>query len=321
MFFADGLNCSIFDREVFQELLDGGLDCVTVSLGFWEDALESMDALGRFRDVVRENDDLVAVAHTAEDIAEINSSGRCALIIGYQNTTALNGNIRFVELFADMGVRVLQLTYNNQNEYGGSCYEPSDSGISRAGIELVSELNRCGILIDLSHVGQRTGLDVIENSEKPVAVTHANPDGFIPHVRNKSDDLIKALAEKDGVIGLATYPNICDGFAETPEKWSEVVAYTVDLVGIHHVGIGTDHSRNLGMSHLEWMRQGRWSRVTNYGAGSASRPGKIPEPDWLTTMRGFSQIADALQSRGMTEDETAAVMGGNWLRLYSQVLG
>ena len=90
MFFADGLNCSIFDREVFQELLDGGLDCVTVSLGFWEDALESMDALGRFRDVVRENDDLVAVAHTAEDIAEINSSGRCALIIGYQNTTALN---------------------------------------------------------------------------------------------------------------------------------------------------------------------------------------------------------------------------------------
>ena len=88
MFFADGLNCSIFDREVFQEVIDGGLNCITVSLGFWEDALESMDALGRFRDVVQENEDLVAIAHNEEDINKIVASERCALIVGYPNPTA-----------------------------------------------------------------------------------------------------------------------------------------------------------------------------------------------------------------------------------------
>jgi membrane dipeptidase len=321
MFYADGLNCSTFDREVFQELVDGGLRCITNCLGFWEDTVESMDALGRFRDLVRANADLVGIARSAAEIREIAASGRCAVLVGYQNTTVLNGNIRFPELFADMGVRVLQLTYNNQNEFGGSCYEPNDSGISRAGRELVSELNRVGILIDLSHVGLRTGRDVIEASAIPVAVTHANPASLIPHLRNKSDELIRALAARGGVIGLATYPNISGGYTETPEKWSEIVAYTVDLAGIEHVAIGTDHGRNVGMPDLEWMRQGRWSRVVNFGAGSTAKPGKVPEPTWLQTMRTFGKIADAMHTRGFTEEETAAVMGGNWLRLYETVFG
>ncbi|MDR0809006.1 MAG: membrane dipeptidase [Gemmobacter sp.] len=321
MFFADGLNCSVFDRAVFQELVDGGLGCVTVCLGFWEDTVESMDALGRFRDLVRGSKDLVAIARTGDEIAAIAASGRCALVVGYQNTTVLSGNIRFPELFADMGVRVLQLTYNNQNEFGGSCYEPQDSGISRFGREMIPELNRCGILIDLSHVGERTSRDVIALSEKPVAVTHANPSTLVPHLRNKSDALIRELAAKGGVIGLATYANICGDYGVSPEKWSEMVAWTVDLVGIGHVAIGTDHGRNIGMPELEWMRQGYWSRITNFGAGSAARPGKVAEPGWLETIKGFGRIAEALSARGFSQGEAGAVMGGNWLRLYGEVFG
>ncbi len=319
MLFVDGLNCSRFDREVFEELRDGGMSCITTCLGFWEGPLESLDALGRFRDVVRANSDLVAIARTGREVEEIAASGRVALLIGYQNTNAFGGRIRFVEMFAELGVRVMQLTYNNQNEYGGSCYEPNDSGISRAGRELVGELNRCGILIDLSHVGDRTGRDVIEASEKPVAVTHANPTTLIPHLRNKSDELIRALAAKGGVIGLATYANICVDYTDTPDRWSEIVAYTADLVGIEHVAIGTDHGRNITMADLEWMRMGTWSRVVNYGAGTPQRPGKVEEPSWLRTMRTFSEIAEALGRRGMSDAEVAAVMGGNWVRLYKQV--
>lgn len=319
MLFVDGLNCSRFDREIFEELRDGAMSCVTTCLGFWEDTMESLDALGRFRDVVKANSDLVAIARTGAEVEAIGASGRCALLIGYQSTNALAGRIRFAEMFAELGVRVLQLTYNNQNEYGGSCYEPSDSGLSRAGRELVTELNRVGILIDLSHVGERTGRDVIAISEKPVAVTHANPSELIPHLRNKSNLLIKELAAKGGVIGLATYPNISGDYTLSEDKWSEIVAYAADVAGVGHVAIGTDHGRKVGMPDLEWMRMGRWSRVTNYGAGSAARPGKVPEPDWLKTMRTFGKIAEALERRGFKRPEVEAIMGGNWIRLYKQV--
>ncbi|MGF7162420.1 microsomal dipeptidase-like Zn-dependent dipeptidase [Rhodoligotrophos appendicifer] len=319
MLFVDGLNCSRFDREVFEELRDGGMSCITTCLGFWEDTLESMDALGRFRDIVQANADLVAIARSGAEAESIIASGRCALIVGYQNTNALAGRLRFAEMFAEMGVRVMQLTYNNQNEYGGSCYEPNDSGISRAGRELVLEMNRVGILIDLSHVGERTSRDVIAVSEKPVAVTHANPSALIPHVRNKSNALMTELAAKGGVIGLATYANICGDYTATAEKWSEIVAFAADVISVEHIAIGTDHGRNIGMPELEWMRMGRWSRVTNFGAGNAARPGKVPEPAWLQSMRGFGNIADALQRRGFSTADVEAIMGGNWIRLYKQV--
>ncbi len=319
MLFIDGLNCSKFDRAVFEELRDGGMSCITTCLGFWEDTTESLDALGRFRDVVRANADLVAIARTAAEIEAIVASGRCALLVGYQNTTALSGRIRYAEFFAELGVRVMQLTYNNQNEFGGSCYEPNDSGISRFGREMVAEFNRVGILIDLSHVGERTCRDVIAISEKPVSVTHANPSDLIPHLRNKSNTLIRELAAKGGVIGLATYANISGDYIQSADKWSEIVAYAADVAGIDHIAIGTDHGRNIGMPELDWMRMGRWSRIPNFGAGSAARPGKVPEPEWLKTMRTFGGIADALGRRGFSEAETAAIMGGNWLRLYRQV--
>ncbi|MGW4798036.1 membrane dipeptidase, partial [Nonomuraea sp. NPDC004297] len=116
MIFVDGLECSNFDRQVFQELRDGDLGCVTVTCGFWEDTIESLDSVAAWRDLVRSNADLVAIATTAAQIEEINASGRTALLLGFQNTSFLTGRIGYVELFADLGVRVAQLTYNIQND-------------------------------------------------------------------------------------------------------------------------------------------------------------------------------------------------------------
>ena len=189
----DGLQCGFFDRGVFEDLKAGGFTCVTPTLGFWEGAIESLDSIGKWRDLVRANADLATIARSADDIIAADRDGKVALLFGYQNTNLLDGRIRYVELFAELGVRVLQLTYNNQNELGSSCYESVDPGLARFGREVVREMNHCGMLIDLSHVGDRTTLDTIEWSQKPVSITHANPSSVFPHKRNKSDAIIKAL--------------------------------------------------------------------------------------------------------------------------------
>jgi microsomal dipeptidase-like Zn-dependent dipeptidase len=181
----DGLQCGFFDRGVFEDLKAGGFSCVTPTLGFWEGAIESFDSVAKWRDLERANADLMTIVRKTDDSLAAERDGKVAMLLGYQNTNLLDGRIRYVELFADLGVKVLQLTYNNQNELGSSCYETVDPGLARFGREVVREMNQCGMLIDLSHVGDRTTLDTIEWSQKPVSITHANPASVFPHKRNK----------------------------------------------------------------------------------------------------------------------------------------
>jgi microsomal dipeptidase-like Zn-dependent dipeptidase len=316
----DGLQCGHFNRESFMELKRGDIGCVTVTCGFWEGTVESLDSLGKWRDLVRENDDLVRIATSRSEIDAIIAGGRTALIMGFQNSNLLEGRIRFVELFAELGVRVLQLTYNNQNELAGSCYETEDSGLARFGREVIHEMNRVGILVDLSHVGNRSTLDAIKHSRKPVAITHANADSLFPHKRNKTDDVIRALVDNGGVIGCAAYRNITgDYFCRTVDNWVEMVARTIEIAGIDHVAIGTDRSHNHEVADYDWMRKGRWTRGVDYGAGSAARPGKVAPPDWFGSFSDLKLIAPAMQRAGFSAADIDKVTHGNWLRVYRDV--
>lgn len=316
----DALQCGEFDREAFEALHRGGYTCVTPTLGFWEGTLDSMDAIGHWRDMERENSDLIRIVYTADDIRQCEKDGKVGMLLGYQNTNLLEDRIRFVELFADMGVRVLQLTYNNQNELGGSCYEDEDSGLSRFGREVVREMARAGILVDCSHTGDRTTLHAIEHSPKPIAVTHANPASIFPHKRNRSDDVLRALAQTGGVIGCAAYRNITpDTACATVRGFAEMVARTVEIAGVDHVGIGTDYSYKGDHKFREWMRKGRWTRSTQYGAGSPSAPGAVAKPDWLTGPESLKDLATGLREVGFSAEESDKIMGGNWLRLYETV--
>jgi len=280
----DGLQCGVFDRETFEVLRSGGFTCVTPTLGFWEGTLESLDAIGEWRDLVRSCADIALLARSAADIEKAHATNKLAILPGFQNTNCLEDRIRYVELFADLGIRVLQLTYNNQNELGGSCYEENDSGLARFGREVIHEMNKVGILVDLSHVGEKTTLDAIKWSKKPVAITHANAASLFPHKRNKGDDVLRALRDNGGIIGCATYRNITPSAAcDSVHAWCEMVARTVELAGIDHVGIGTDYSHKSSQEHLDWMRMGRWSRTVNYGAGSATNSGPAPiSPRFMT---------------------------------------
>ncbi|WP_125609733.1 dipeptidase [Specibacter cremeus] len=316
MLLIDGLECSNYNREIFRELHDAKVSAVTITAAFWEDALETMDELGRWNDRARNNADLITIARTAEDIESAAAGGRTAVILGVQNSTPLNDRLRFVELFHRMGLRVMQLTYNNQNAVGGSCYEPEDSGLTRFGREVVHEMNRVGMLVDLSHVGNRTSLEAIHASESPVAITHANPASLVEHPRNKPDDVLKALADAGGVLGLATYNNIAGDYATSPQAWADMVARTVDLIGIDHVGIGTDLGQNSGDGDLDWMRRGRWTRDAQPGAALSN----VPEQDWFRSPTHFEAITSALRDHGRFEEKDIdAILGGNWMRLYRGV--
>jgi len=318
----DGLQCGHFDRAVFEQLQQAGVGGVTVTCGFWEDATESLDSLARWRDLVAENADLVGTARTAAEMRDIAASGRVAILLGFQNTELFQGRIRYVELFAELGVRVVQLTYNNQNSLGGSCYEQEDSGLARFGREVVHEMNRTGMLVDLSHVGNRTSLDAIRWSKKPVAITHANPDRLFPHKRNKTDEVIRALRDNGGIIGCATYRNITgDEYCASIEAWCGMVMKTVEIAGIDHVGIGTDRSHNFVKADYDWMRMGRWTRGVDLGASPASRPGKAPPPDWFQTVRDIGRIEEGLSRVGFSADEAAKIAHGNFLRVYEAVFG
>lgn len=318
----DGLQCGYFTREVFEQLRRGNVGAVTTTLGFWEGAIESMDAIGRWRELERTSADVFGIAKTATDIEAISASGRVAALLGYQNANLFEGRIAFVELFADLGVRVVQLTYNNQNEIGSSCYEANDSGLARFGREVITEMNRVGIVVDCSHVGNRTTLDAIKHSRKPVAISHANADSLFAHQRNKTDDVLAALRDNGGVIGCAAYRNITgDYYCSTVDRWCEMVQKTVELAGIDHVAIGTDRSHGHTDKDRDWMRKGRWTRGVDYGAGSAARPGKVPPPDWFTEVHQLGSVIDGLKRAGFSQAETDKITHGNWLRLYRANFG
>jgi microsomal dipeptidase-like Zn-dependent dipeptidase len=319
MLFIDGLVAGAFTRDTLLQMQAGDVACTTVTCGFWDDPTEGFDAIARWRDLAGANSDIARLAYCGDDIVDAASAGQCALLLGFQNTSQLGGRTAYVEFFAELGIRVMQLTYNVQNDVGSSCYEPSDVGLSRFGREVVHEMARCGVLVDLSHVGERTGLDAIDASPGPVAITHANPVVFYEHPRNKSTEILKALVARGGVVGLAIYRNIAGGYADSPRRFAELIARTVELVGIDGVAIGTDQGGASTPGHYRWMRNGRWTRGAQYGAGKAGAPpGGEPVP-WYGGMDAFPTIAEALERTGMASNEIEAVMGNNWLGLYQRV--
>ena len=318
--YVDGMESGSFTADTLRTIRSGQVDCITVTCGFWDDAVESLDSIARWTELIEANSDVAGLARNADDIHRLRAENRTAVLLGFQNTSSLQGRIRFVRLFAQMGVRVFQLTYNNQNDVGSSCYEPGDAGLTRYGYEVVGELNRHGILVDLSHVGEKTSKDAIAASSKPVAITHANAASLYQHPRNVSDGLIKELAARGGVIGCALYPNLAGpDYSRSLDSWCDLVIRTADIAGIEHVGIGSDLGGSTTPAGLAWMREGRWTRKANYGAATAASPGD-DDPLWFTSMESFAGITEGLTRRGLNADETNAVMGGNWMRLYSEVM-
>jgi len=312
----DALEFSNWDRETLEELRAGGVTAVHVTVAVWENCRETLSNISAWHRRFEEHADIVMQARSADDIRRAKSLGRTAIVFGFQNSSPIEDDIGLVEVFHDLGVRIMQLTYNNQSLIGGSCYEETDSGISRFGREVIAEMNRVGMVVDVSHCGERTGFEAVEISQRPIAITHANPKSFHPGLRNKSDDLIRAVCEGGGMLGFSVYPLHIGGAATPLARFCEMIARTAEMVGAEHLGLGTDQSRKWDDSFLDWIRSGRWKKGVDFGEGSATNRGWPEWPRWFRTPADFPNITKGLLDIGFGREEVAGIMGGNWLRFF-----
>lgn len=317
----DGLQYSNWDREIFEQMRAGGLDAVHATAAYWEHARELLWNLGRWNRLFQDHADLIRPVETADDIRAARSEGRTAILFGLQNCSPIEDDIDMVAILKRLNVHIMQLSYNNQSLICAGCYEDHDPGISRFGQQVINEMNRVGMIIDMSHSAEFSTLEAIRLSQRPIVISHANPLFFRDARRNKSERVLRALAESGGLLGFSCYPfHLHNGSACTLTEFSDMIARTVDLMGIEHVGIGTDLCQKQPLSVLEWMRNGRWSRVKDYGEGSASNA-SWPEPlSWLRSAADFQNIATGLRERGFDHEEVNRIMGMNWLHFFDHAL-
>lgn len=314
---VDGLQINNWSREVIDEVRSGGVNVVHATVGVWEDLAGAMTRIGAFRHLCRNNADAIRVVTNASEMRRAAADGVLGAVLGFQNSTMLGDDPEMAQIFADVGVRVVQLTYNIANHLGSSCWEPVDGGLTRAGRRMVAALNDAGVLIDLSHVGNRTSAEAVYASSQPTAVTHGNPLWFWNSPRNKPAALLEAVASRGGVVGCTLYPLFIGGADVNRADYCAMIARLAEQIGVDHVAIGTDAVLGWRQGELGWMRSGRWDRP----ADPAEVPDFPPWPSWFQGPKDFASLAQGLQDAGFSTEERAAVLGGNWLRLFGEVFG
>jgi microsomal dipeptidase-like Zn-dependent dipeptidase len=214
----------------------------------------------------------------------------------------------------------MQLTYNNQSLLATGCYEKNDSGVTNFGKEAIKEMNRVGIVIDMSHSAEQSTLDAIEISAKPIAITHANPLFWHKAIRNKSNDVLKNLADSGGMLGLSLYAHhLKDGTDCSLDSFCNMTAKTAELMGVNNIGIGSDLCLNQPDIVVEWMRNGTWTKSKNYGEGSKKKSGFPKQPNWFIDARGFVNLENGLKKVGFSNDEIFGILGNNWFNFYKEI--
>jgi membrane dipeptidase len=298
-------------------MLDGGVTAgnltVAVTGGFRETAVK----LGRLLRHV-DGDDRVRIAYRADDIEAAAAAGEVALILGFQNTDPFEGDLELLGLFHRLGVRIVQLTYQRRNLVADGCGEPDAAGLSAFGRQVVRALNELGMLIDLSHTGHRSTMEAIELSAAPVAFTHVSLHANNPIPRNKTDEEIRAVAARGGVIGMNAIARLVsprgrqDG--ASIDQFVDQIDHVVELVGIDHVGIGLDVNEGMTPEDFEARRKGFLREFPELQAG-----GEFPFENYYTrglnTMRNTGLITENLVGRGYGEEDIGKVLGGNFLRV------
>ena len=316
-FKIDNLQYCNWSREIFQINKKAGLDAIHVTIVYHEDFNELKSVIKDWESHFSNNSDLIFHGKSFQDIERAKSENKTAVFFGFQNCSPIEDDIGLVEKVYDLGCRFMQLTYNNQSLLATGCYEAVDSGVTNFGKEVIKEMNRLGLVIDMSHSAEKSTIDAIEISEKPIAITHANPSFWHNAKRNKSNDLLKNLADSGGMLGLSLYAHhLKDSTNCTLQSFCEMTARTADIMGVKNIGIGSDLCLNQPDSIVEWMRNGTWSKAKNYGEGSKNKPGFPKQPDWFLDARGFKNIASGLKKIGFSENEVNGILGNNWYNFY-----
>ncbi|MEM1004888.1 MAG: membrane dipeptidase, partial [Pseudomonadota bacterium] len=311
-----------WSEEIFRQMREGRVDAVHVTIAYHENFRETVLNFERWNRWFELHPDLILKGLSASDIDHARDTGRTAIFFGFQNPSPIEDDIGLVEIVHTLGARFMQLTYNNQSLLATGCYEAQDAGLTRMGRQVIKEMNRVGLVVDMSHSADRSTIEAAEASERPIAITHANPRDWAPALRNKSDDVIRAVTENGGMLGFSVYPHHLKGKSDcTLQDFCEMIARTADKFGTRHLGLGTDLCQNQPDSVVEWMRMGRWTKETDYGEGSADNAGFPPMPGWFHDNRDFGNIENGLRAVGMNTQEIAGIMGQNWYDFFADNFG
>ena len=261
---------------------------------------------------------------TAADFAKAKAEDKIGLIMGWQNTRPIADELDRFHFFRRLGLRIMQLTYNYRNAFGDGCLEPEEAGLTLLGRDAVRIMNQLGIAIDLSHVGQRTMHDVIELSEQPVLITHANARALAELERNKTDDIIKAVADKGGVIGVSIYGPMCwngdPARKPTLDDFFRHLDHIVDIAGIDHVGFGTDLATGANYPAMAFER-GHWRRWEGINRFNRVFGEEIPAR-YLADCNKHSdlpKITEMLAARGWSDAHIRGYLGANFQRVLGRI--
>lgn len=313
----DNLQYANWSEKIFRQMREGRVDAVHATICYHENFRETVINIEQWNRWFELFPELIFHGKYAQDARLARETNRTAIFFGFQNCSPIEDDIGLVEICHTLGARFMQLSYNNQSLLATGCYEAEDPGITRMGKQVIKEMNRVGLVIDMSHSAERSTLEAMEISERPIAITHANPSFWHEALRNKSNDVLKALGESSGMLGFSLYPHhLKDKSNCSVTDFCEMIARTAEIMGVRNLGIGSDLCQDHPDSVVEWMRVGRWSKEIDYGEGSKTDAGFPPMPSWFKDNRDFDAIEAGLTETGFSSDEVAGIMGENWLRFY-----
>jgi len=311
----DALAIAKFSRSIFKDMQRGQITAANCTCSVWENFYQTIENLTTWNDHFRKNSDIICHVKSPEDIIKAKENGKVGIILGWQNTSAIENDVKKLQIFYDLGVRVVQLTYNTQNLVGSGCWETQDGGLSDFGRDVVLEMNRLGIVIDLSHVGAKTSSDTIMLSKSPVAYTHCCP-ALKKHPRNKTDDQLKEIADKGGMIGFASYtPFLPKGPDTNIDDCIEAMDYLINIVGEDNVGIGTDWVQDQDITFFEYLQKDK-------GTGRfVTTPYKVvpPMPKGISKLSDFQNFVPAMERAGWSTQRIEKILGLNWYLFFKQI--
>ncbi|MCY4050459.1 MAG: membrane dipeptidase [Gammaproteobacteria bacterium] len=319
-FLIDNLQYCNWSEKIFRQLRESEVDAVHVTVVYhqgFRDMITNLESWNRYFEKYAK---YIVRGTNGDHVRQAKQQNKTAIFFGLQNPSPIEDDLGLVEICHQLGIRFIQLSYNNQSLLASGVYEPEDRGLTRFGKEVVNEMNRVGLVIDMSHSGARSTIEAIEHSTRPIAITHANPYFWEPSIRNKSDDVLKELVQSGGMLGFSLYPNhLKNGSNCSLADFCQMVAETVSRYGIENFGIGSDLCQDQPDEVVGWMRFGLWSK--NPFQGSENTPTFPPMPNWFRDNRDWENIRTGLQSVGFSEQEIAKIMGENWLQFYDMSFG
>lgn len=311
----DGLVCGKMNLELFQDMQKGGVTTASCTMAFWENFQGTVNNISSVNKIIDENADWLMKIRTAADIRRAKAEGKTGILMSFQNAYPYEDQLGYVKIFKDLGVGITQMCYNTQNLVGTGCYE-RDGGLSDFGREVMWEMNKVGVMVDLSHVGSKTSEECIVESKKPVCYSHCLPSGLKDHPRNKSDEELKFIADHGGFVGVTMFaPFLKNGINSTIEDYVEAIQYVFNIVGEDSIGIGTDFTQGQDQQFFEYLThdKGYARRLTNFG--------KIVNPKGIRTLGEFPNLTEALLKHGFSESQVRKIMGENWVRILGDVWG